>query len=300
MDLVKDRIDVYNEDHCWQYDIRQKNAQEDLELSGFSSEEVQSLSVKDFIFQAYDENTKKDIWKEAKAFIERHEWLGKMSLYPTHIFTARYKGVLAGVVVMDMPNSFSKLLGEGTRKIERLISRGACISWSPKNLASALIMYAIKWMVGNTRFRVFVAYSDAEAKEIGTIYQACNFIYLGRDSGTKKQYMVKGTNRWISGRSFRARSFYKKYAKVLGISWNPDWQQRDRILWDKMPPDVAQKLKDMSKKALAEAEVREVAPKHKYMYILGQGRKETKELVRRFRESSPELVHLPYPKNRGQ
>lgn len=51
-----------------------------------------------------------------------------MSLYPTHFFTARYKGILAGVVIMDMPNAFSKLLGEDTKQIERLISRGACVS----------------------------------------------------------------------------------------------------------------------------------------------------------------------------
>jgi len=95
--------------------------------------------------------------REIKSFIERYEWLGKMSAYPTHFFTARYKGHLACVVVMDMPNAFSKLLGENTRKMERLISRGASVSWAPKNLASSLIMWSIKWMVQNTRYRLFTA-----------------------------------------------------------------------------------------------------------------------------------------------
>jgi hypothetical protein len=300
LDIIEDRIKAYHEEHCWQYEIRKKNYQEDLEIAGLSEEEVSTLRISDFEFTAYDETTKKLIWKDAKAFIERHEWLGKMSLYPTHIFTATYKGILAGIVIMDMPNSFSKLLGEGTRKIERLISRGACVSWSPKNLASSLIMFGIHWAVKNTRFRVFTAYSDSEAKEIGTIYQACNFTYLGKSSGTKKQYKVKGTQNWISDRSFRARSFYRRYAKNLGIVWNPDWQSGDTIIWSQMPADIAQKLKDEAKKALAESEVREVAPKHKYMYILGRDKKETKELKRRFREASPSMVGLSYPKVRGE
>ena len=71
---------------------------------------------------------------------------------------------------------------------EKLISRGACISWAPKNLGSWLIMNSIKHMVKHTEFRVFSAYSDPEAKELGTIYQACNFIYLGQKSGTAAQY----------------------------------------------------------------------------------------------------------------
>src|ERR1035437_9711527 len=165
----------YNEKHCWQYDIRLNNLNDDLILAGLSLDETKILKISDFIFQKEE---KKDCFSEVKSFIERHEWLGRISLYPTHIFTARYKGILTGVVIMDMPSVFSKLLGEETKKIERLISRGACISWSPKNLGSSLIMFAHKWMVKNTQYRLFVAYAAVEAKELGTIYQACNFYYL--------------------------------------------------------------------------------------------------------------------------
>lgn len=163
----------YNKDHCRQYDIRLNNLEEDLILAGLTADDVNNLNIADFVLQHEE---KEICYEEVKSFIERHEWLGRMSLYPTNIFTARYNGILAGVVIMDMPSVFSKMLGDETRKIERLISRGACISWSPKNLGSSLIMFAIKWMVKNTRFRLFVAYSDIEAKELGTIYQACNFL----------------------------------------------------------------------------------------------------------------------------
>ncbi len=84
---------------------------------------------------------------------------------------------------MNVPNAFSKLLGENTPNLERLISRGACISWSPKEIvASSLIMWLINWMGKNTTYRLFIAYSDPTALELGTVYQACNFYYLGKSA----------------------------------------------------------------------------------------------------------------------
>jgi len=111
----------YNKDHCWQYDIRLNNLEEDLILAGLTADDVNNLNIADFVLQHEE---KEICYEEVKSFIERHEWLGRMSLYPTNIFTARYNGILAGVVIMDMPSVFSKMLGDETRKIERLISRG--------------------------------------------------------------------------------------------------------------------------------------------------------------------------------
>ena len=236
--------------------------------------------------------------QQIKKFIERHEWLGKMSNYPTHYFIARYNGILSGVVIMDMPNAFSKLLGENTKKIERLISRGACISWSPKNLASSLIMFAIKWMVKNTQYRVFTAYSDPEAKELGTIYQACNFYYLGQNSGTSKQYKVNG--KWHSDRYFRSRSVYKKLAIEKGVKWDNSWVSGDSILWENMSETMANKIKKISKDFQNSCEVRTAPKKHKYVYVLGENKKETKELRTEFGRLNPKLVNLAYPKERGK
>ena len=205
---------------------------------------------------------------------------------------------MAGVIIMDMPNAFSKLLGEKTKKIERLISRGACISWSPKNLASALISYSIKWMVRNTDYRVFTAYSDPEAKELGTIYQACNFYYLGQNSGTSKQYKIEN-GRWVSDRYFRSRSVYKKTAILNGVVWNNNWVNGDNVLWDMMDDGTAKKIKECSKNYQNSCEVRVVPKKHKYAYILGASKKETKELRNEFEILNPKLKNLKYPKERG-
>jgi hypothetical protein len=296
LDIVE-RSNNYNDDVCWQYSIRLNNKQSDLEESGLTEDDVKDLKVSDFTFE-YVPKTDTQMAKDIKAFIEKHEWLGKIGIYPTHYFVTKYKGVLAGVVIMDMPNAFSTILGVKTKKIERLISRGACISWSPKNLASSLIMFAINWMVRNTHYRVFTAYSDPEAKELGTIYQACNFYYLGQNSGTTKQYKIEN-GRWVSDRHFRSRSVYKRLAKENGIELDDNWILKEKIHWELMPNEVALEIKRLSKEYQNSCEVRIVPRKHKYLYILGSNKKETRLLREEFVKLNPKLANLPYPKQRG-
>lgn len=297
IDIVE-RFKNYEETHCWQYQIRKSNKEIDLIDSNLTEDDVKDIKVTDFTFE-FVPKTDKTTVNLIKDFITRHEWLGKISNYPTHFFVAKFKGILAGVVIMDMPNAFSKLLGEKTKKIERLISRGACISWSPKNLASSLIMYSIKWMVKNTDYRVFTAYSDPEAKELGTIYQACNFTYLGQNSGGSKQYQLD-TGKWVSDRYFRSRSVYKKLAINAGIKWKDEWVDGDRVLFDNMDEDTANKIKELSKKYQNSCKKREVPKKHKYAYILGANKKETLKLRDEFEKINPKMVNLPYPKERGK
>jgi hypothetical protein len=296
LDIVE-RAKNFNNETCWQYDIRVKNRDSDLLEHNLTIEDVADLKISDFTFH-FIPKTDKETAVEIKKFIEKHEWLGKVSLYPTHYFIAKYKNIMAGVVIMDMPNAFSKLLGDKTRKIERLISRGACISWSPKNLASALISFSMKWMVKNTNYRVFTAYSDPEAKELGTIYQACNFNYLGQNSGTNKQYKIE-SGKWVSDRYFRSRSVYKKIAILNGVNWNDEWVNGDNVLWDKIEPETAKLIKGFSKNYQNSCEVRNVPKKHKYVYILGANKKETKELRQEFETLNPKLKNLKYPKERG-
>ena len=297
IDIVE-RFKNYEETHCWQYQIRKSNKEIDLIDSNLTEDDVKDIKVTDFTFE-FVPKTDKTTVNLIKDFITRHEWLGKISNYPTHFFVAKFKGILAGVVIMDMPNAFSKLLGDKTKKIERLISRGACISWSPKNLASSLIMYSIKWMVKNTDYRVFTAYSDPEAKELGTIYQACNFTYLGQNSGGSKQYQLD-TGKWVSDRYFRSRSVYKRLAINAGIKWDDVWVDGDRVLFDRMNEDTANKIKELSKKYQNSCKKREVPKKHKYAYILGANKKETLKLRDEFEKINPKMVNLPYPKERGK
>ena len=279
---------------CWQYNVRQANYDADLKEAGFTQEYVDSLTCEDFDFRVV---TKKEEREKMKVFIERHEWLGNLSQYTTHWFASYHKDKLAGVVLMNVPNAFSKLLGTGTDKLERLVSRGACISWSPKNLASKLIMDSIKWMVQNTDYRLFTAYSDPNAKELGTIYQACGFYYLGNKSGTQNRYINPYTGKLVSDRFFRQRTAYKKYAKELGIEWQKAWTGKNGVNWDKVPAKIESSLRQASKDKQKNSKLITFPPKHKYAYILGRDKRETRALRKLFLERNEVYV---YPKERGK
>ena len=254
---VHERFKDYAEEHCWQYEIRRQNLSCDLKESSLTEEEAGSLSVADFDF-AFVPKEDKEGCREIKEFIKRHEWLGKMPIWATHRFTARLKknGILAGVVVMATPNTFSNLLGRENKGKEKLIARGASISWAPKNMGSWIIMNSIRWMVSNTEFRFFTAYSDPEARELGTIYQACNFIYLGQKFGTGKQFLDPDnpSRGWFGSAGFSDRSQIVRYAKRLGIEWQPEWYKMvgskknyKKVDWSAIPDDVTLSLKQERK-----------------------------------------------------
>ncbi len=292
-DEIQNRYLTYNKDHCWQYDIRLSNIDKDLEDCNLTLEETKNLKVSDFVFKQVENKNERD---EIKKFIYRHEWLGSLSQYTTHWFACYYKDILAGVVLMNVPNAFSKLLGENTPNLERLISRGACISWSPKNLASSLIMWSINWMVKNTTYRLFIAYSDPTAYELGTVYQACNFYYLGK-SGGGKRYFSPYNGKIISDRFFRQLSAYKKYASELGITWQKNWQTKIIMDWVNVPDDIEKQLRDYSKIKQQQSQEIQFPKKHKYAYVLGSTPTETKILRKNFLDKSK---IYEYPKKRGE
>ena len=297
-----ERFDKYDGDKCWQGHLRELNIPKDLQDAGLTQSEADSLRTSDFQFEYIPKDDKLKC-QQIIRFIERHEWLGKMPTWVTHRF-AWYLNIpgkprmLSGVIIMATPNAFSNLLGKEHRDKEKLIARGACISFAPKNMGSYIIMQAIKWMVQNTEFRFFTAYSDPDAKELGTIYQACSFTYLGQTSGTKYQYFVPGKG-WRGDKSFTERSEYVRHAKDLGIDFLPEWRKNGKVNWQNIPPEISSQLRQAAKDKKASCKRRLAKPKHKYVYILGRGKKETKRLRKLFVMNNSDLPE-EYPKNRGE
>ena len=297
-----ERFEKYTGEKCWQGHIRDINREQDLKDANLTEEEAAALRVDDFEF-AYVPKEDVAVCRQIAKFIERHEWLGKPAIWTTHRFivTLNVPGkpkMLSGVIMMATPNAFSNLLGKENRDKEKLLARGACISFGPKNLGSHLIMKSVKWMVQNTEFRYFTAYSDPDAREIGTLYQAASWIYLGQSSGTKYQYFVPGKG-WKGDKAFTERSEYVRHAKDLGIEFLPEWRKKGKVNWKNIPDQVAQQLKQAAKEKKASCKKRLAAPKHKYVYVLGRGRKETKRLRKLLFQHNPSLP-LEYPKNRGK
>ena len=152
---------------------------------------------------------------EVVEFIIRYEWLGTIGVIPKWCFTARYKGKLGGVILINEPTAYSKLLGDVTPKLEALIQRGATASWTPRNLGSRMIMFSCNWMVQNTNKRLFVGYADPRANELGILYQSSNFDYLGNSFGTTYLYkhnLIKD-NKWFSPQSLKRTSSFLKWCE---------------------------------------------------------------------------------------
>lgn len=274
------KIKDFKSPWCYQYQRRLDTLEEDKEILGWTDEDIKNINLEEFEFSFIVTKEEK---KEATEFIKRYEWLGTVGSYPTHWFAARYKGILGGVIIMGMPNSFSKLLGEKTKDIERLIARGASASWTPMNLGSKFLMWCIKWMIKNTQYRLFTCYSDLQAKENGSIYQALNFYFLGAGSGTNVRCVNPyNPNKIMTDRAFRSKSFYKRYAKDLGIEWQKNWSNKQRMLWENIPDDIEKELREYSKKMFAESEKIYFPSKYKYAFILGKDKRETKLLRNEF------------------
>ena len=70
--------------------------------------------------------------------------------------------------------------------------------------------------------------------------------------------------------------------------------------WTLVPPHIKVKIKAEEKKFRESCDKRLVPAKHKYCYILGRGKQETKFLLARFAENSPDKQNLSYPKDRGK
>ena len=290
-----EKIKSFDKPWCYQYQRRLDTIEDDKIKYNLTDEDIAHISLDDFTFSVG--TTDKDK-RECTEFIKTYEWMGTVGSFPTTWFMAKWNNILCGVIIMGMPNAFSKLLGDDTKHIERLIARGASISFAPKNLGSKFLKWCIKWMVDNTQYRLFTAYSDVQCKEMGSIYQALGFYYLGRNSGASIRCVNPyNPSKLVSDRAFRARSFYKRYAKDLGIEWQKNWSNDQSVLWDNIPDDIEKQLRDYSKEMYRKAEKISFPSKHKYAYILGKDKKETKALRKEFLERNKVY---PYPKERGK
>jgi hypothetical protein len=216
--------------NCYQYIKKIEYYKEDIEKLPF---EHTYLKASDFILD------KEPLTKEIKNFIKKYEWLGTIGNPPKWCFTARYKNILGGVVLINEPLKYSSILGKDTPKYEAIIQRGASASWTPKNLSSRLLMFACNWMVNNTEKRIFVGYADPLAGEKGIIYQACNFDYLGDNFGCSYIYQHPNIEKPFTEHDLKRTYMFKKWCKDNNIKIEKEWIKDNGIKnLKKIPSDI--------------------------------------------------------------
>lgn len=230
------------------------------------------------LFGAYWENIDIDLKKAevkkvsflaAKNMVEEYEWLGCMPTITLFSFGIYFDGYCGGVVVFSP--EYIENLGrwdkyDYTGKII-LLSRGVCLHWTPVNTNSKLITSAIKMLP--KKYKIVTATTDHLAGEIGTIYQACNFYYVGsmRDANPNIPNSKNGDrDGWlINGKLYGSRSLRMKYGDT----------KMDTLLKH-------------------HADIKKVKQNSKHRYFLFRGTKKEKEYYRQ------KIDHIikPYPKRK--
>ena len=124
--------------------------------------------------------------EQARAVIEDHEWFGTTCPWTVASYALVLHGEILGALSLSkMGRDASNICGEANADKIVHITRGACVDWAPQGAASKLIRWSCMLAHADKelRYSVFVAYSDSEAGEVGTVYQAAGFRYKGRDLG---------------------------------------------------------------------------------------------------------------------
>tara|TARA_R110000824_G_scaffold175994_1_gene354793 strand:- start:6 stop:869 length:864 start_codon:yes stop_codon:yes gene_type:complete len=207
-------------------------------------------------------------FETAKKIILEYEWLGTMGTTQHH-FGIYFDGHCAGVVCFGYfqamnTNSgghpYAPYIGEKYSKYGIQLSRGACVHWAHPHSASKLISGSLQHMK-QKGYKYSIAFSDPMAGEIGTVYQATNWHYLGFGKTIHYDIYYRGGQLYMND-----RDFYKKY-KFCGKNKTENW------LNDK--PDLYLKKRE---------------PKGRYVKLLGN-KKENKEMMKHLKDKI-----VPYPK----
>jgi hypothetical protein len=168
---------------------------------------------------------------EAAEFIRRYEWLGTVG-NPVARYCARNEyGEAAAVAILSAPVNVQaagicrplnpRNLSDEDRAYLATVAcleRGACAHWAHPHTASWFIPKVLELARAEHGWKIFYAYSDPEAGEIGTIYQACNWLYIGAGAGRGSRgprskfrhsdwprTTLHGGGKWIGERAFYQR-----------------------------------------------------------------------------------------------
>ena len=237
----RDKVDI-----CWQKQLRDK----------FNAEGIPPVPYLD-LKRAVVLPVSREL---AKQIIYKYEWLGTMS--PTRFHYGIFFGMFCAGVTCCGYNigggaMTPKMFGVNSKDVLYL-ARGANVHWSPAGANSKLVSMTCKMLKRETDGKIVIAYSDTDAGEIGTIYQACNWIYVG---------VGAEITQWVSksGRAFN-QMLPRDLSRTRGGT-RIGWVNRLRVEgWREQRSN----------------------PKHRYVYILDRTDKRLIDKV--------EAMRQPYPK----
>lgn len=182
---------------CFQRQLRESQP---LSRPVMTDEELRQSYVKEISF------------KKAQDFILKYEWLGTMGTtkFSYGLFTkdgdmfAVYCfGLTAGTQVLSQP------FGEEHKSEGIVLVRGACANFAHPH-ASSYGIGKVMPLVRERGYSFVIAYSDLEAGEIGTVYQATNWEFFGMTNPVT--YLVRPDGKRVDPKLIH------KYAKKNNIT----------------------------------------------------------------------------------
>ena len=201
--------------------------------------------------------------KLAEQIILKYEWLGTMATTGWHygLFYGQHCAGVCCVAAGAATGGVNSHMEWGINRNElAILARGACVHWAPTGSNSKLVSWTCRLLAKDTNAKLIIAYSDTDAGEIGTIYQACNWTCVGRGAATMQ---------WVApnGRIYDQKLPYDLRRREGFKRERRDYvQELRRSGWREQPSN----------------------PKFRYVYVLDKSDKELVALV--------ESKRQPYPK----
>jgi hypothetical protein len=205
--------------------------------------------------------------KEAESIILVYEWLGTMGITQKH-YGIFFENQLAGAICFGTFSSltdYSTYIGSKYKDKGIQLTRGACAHWAHPHSGSKLIGYGLREMK-KLGYKFVVAFSDPQAGEIGTLYQATNWHFVG---STKNVH-------WI---------VYHKTGNRAGKVYLDD-----RDIWKKYGFCGKKQIEEVIMEGRSDLELRQSNPKGRYIKLIGS-KLENKEMFSVLKDKI-----LPYPK----
>ena len=114
-------------------------------------------------------------------------------------FAVYYNGILSGGLQIGYgirPEMKTHIIENATSESVKEFDRMWLSDIMPKNSESRVIGMLIKYLRHNyPELKVLISYADGIRGNIGTIYQATNFIYIGEVAG--EFYFIPSKNEWV-------------------------------------------------------------------------------------------------------
>jgi hypothetical protein len=164
--------------------------------------------------------------EEAESIILKYEWLQTTGRGVQAFYGLRLNGELLGANCLgQVGGDISNICGRANARKAACLMRGAMQHWAHPHAASYFTSRTCRQAHKDFGWSIFFAYSDtADASEIGTIYSACNWYFIGEDLGkTQGSFHIDfispdGTKRLTSHMMNHDTS--RKFLRGLG--WSED------------------------------------------------------------------------------